>query len=1210
MKLDKLQLFGFKSFAEKTDFKFRNGVTAIVGPNGSGKSNIVDAFRWILGEQSAKSLRGSDMKDVIFNGTTKRKPLGFAEASLAFTDAEDVLGEGDGKLVLTRRLYRSGESEYLINGKVSRLKDIKDMLAGTGVGFNAYSILEQDKIDKLLSVNADERRLVFEEAAGISGYRARRKKTERELEKTEQYLLRLGDIISELRSRERSVKIQAGRARRYRELTEKLGRIRLDLYMLKFRGHSERMREIDSEIDVLKHDAAELEGSVRLLESQLARRESSMHSLDTHLRELRTQQAQAQNRAVAAEEKTTYNRQRIDELAVRMKSIAGDIKSAEEKIENAISERAGIKGRLDKLAAQEAAVENELKEHRQKIYEASVNQQELEKSQEDLRSEGAGALEERSAVRNKLATLAEDSKKFNANHGSLKARCEKISKDTEEIAASIGELEKELESLKANRAGLIQELEAAQKKLRDAETEKVRLHQRRDSLSIDRAKCQSRLDTLQALIARHAGIGNGVQYIIARKGEAGFEGVRGLLGELVDVDIENAPVVEAALGRLAEAVVVDTPETAARLAENLKETDVGSALFVPLAWGEMREDAAGSHKITSLLKCKPDIEKMLCRLAGNVRVAGTLKDALEGALKDLSATYVTKEGELAGKGLLSGGSRNSGGIIQRKSEVTALEKELENINSQLSGVEKKLSDCESSRRALSEKCNTLVSNIDAISGDISRVEARRNELMRDRSYAETELRTLETEIADLESLIEYTEKTRSELSARLETVEKECRERQTALEETRTQLMQARDLRESLMEGLTAIQVRLAKERQECESLSREFDAKEREIDERRQVRKNLEEETQRIDEADKAARSDVEEAARQLDELVEETSRLQAKISESEQKYSELEEEVNGARRERDEAASQLREFEGRISEMRIERQACTTQIESVTDYAREEIGIEINESELRDMILPDADPKELEKEVRETREKVGRLGNVNMEALDELEEITARLTFYTDQEQDLVESKGKLLDVMAKIDKKCRSMLERSFKEIRKNFQSIFRKLFNGGRADIFFEEGRDILEAGIIVVAKPPGKDPKNLNLLSGGEKAMTTIALLFAIFRSKLSPFCILDEIDAPLDESNVNRFQQLLREFISDCRFLIITHNKVSMSAADTLYGITMQEPGVTRRISITFEEAAKQAEEPQIEEKAHTVQEPAAEAVEAAAEPELAGATA
>ncbi len=1187
MKLEKLQLFGFKSFADKTEFKFKNGVTSIVGPNGSGKSNIVDAFRWILGEQSAKSLRGSDMKDVIFNGTSKRKPLGFAEATLTFSHAEDLLGEGNEKLTITRRLYRSGESEYLINGKVARLKDIKETLAGTGVGFNAYSILEQDKIDKILSANPDERRLVFEEAAGISGYRAKRRKTERELERTEQYLLRLDDIIGELRTRERSVKIQAGRAKRYREYTEKLKRLRLDLYALKFRGQNERMREIDAQIEDVQREASELEGNLRLLESELVRKESSLHSLGEHLKDKQSQKADAQNMAVAAEEKINYSRQRIEELAERGEKVAAEIEAAREKAERAVTERAQLESRMEKLTAQEAAVEKELKKHRVEIYEASVACQELEKSQEDLRAGGSDTLEERSAIRNELATIAEDSKRCQAGCKSLSARRAEVAGERDRLAASIAQLEKQRKSLASQRSGLEQKFEEAQEKLRTSQTEKVRLQQERGSLEVDRARCQSQRDTLRDLIARHAGVSGGAQHVLSRRGEQGFEQVRGLLGELIEVDIENAAMVEAALGKLTEAVVVDTPETAVRLAQYLREEDAGGAVFVPVEWGDVTSAAGAGERVVDVIRCDEAYRGVLERLTGDVRIAESLEAALRALAGNPALRFVTRSGEAVGSGAISGGSCGSCGIVQRKSQVAALEKELAQIAKKLAGVAGEIEKQEKARREFDNQCCRLSSEIEELSSLAGNLGEQRSELLRDCSVAETELRALDGEIRDLKSLIAQAHTRTRELSDRLKEVNRQYLLRQKELEANRFELVQAKERRESLMQQLTAIEVKLARERQMRESLTRELQGKDAEIDERRQMMATLGAETRRIEDASEASAKEEEETNRALDKLLHDVSRLQEKIDESERKRRELEGAIADARGKRDETAARLRKVEADLSEMRIERKACSTQIESVTNYARQELGIDMDEEDLCAMVVPDADPEALEQDVHDTRQRIERLGNVNMEALDELEEITARLTFYTNQQQDLINSKNKLLEVMAKIDRKCRVSLERSFREIRKNFQSIFRKLFGGGRADVYFEEGKDILEAGIEIVARPPGKDLSNLTLLSGGEKAMTTIALLFAIFRSKLSPFCILDEIDAPLDEANVSKFHQLLREFTRDCRFLIITHNKMSMAAADTLYGITMQEPGVTKRISITFEEAARHAQEaPQPDEEA------------------------
>ena len=1187
MRIKKLEVFGFKSFADKTEFVFDQGVTCIVGPNGCGKSNVVDAVKWILGEQSAKSLRGTEMSDVIFNGSAGRHPLGFAEATLVFDNSSRRLPVDLAEVAITRRLYRSGESEYMVNRKLCRLRDIREIFMDTGVGLNAYSLIEQGRVDVLLQSNPQQRRAVFEEAAGISKYKAKKKEALRKLERSEQNLLRLSDIVEEVQRRLRSVKYQAGKARSWRVYHDRLKELRI---MHSLNEHHTLGRERDrltAEHARGEDRRTELQGEISLLEARQSDLETALIQLDDELRRADAQRVDLRGKIATAENDITFNHTRVEEWHQteardrrRMGELDQRIRESDERLQETASEACRVDELLTTLRARLAETESALVQAQREARQLAAQLDEEKSAIMDL-------VRKTSQVRNDLSSV-------DLRTENLQASRTRLEKRQAEIAEQLLRLAEQKSTIEAEIADLDFAIERDQQRLNVKRDEAKRLNDDAEQAATEMAAAKefrsglvSRKELLSDLESRGEGLEEGVRRVLELAPKGLFPGIRGIVADLITVDHRYATLVEAALGEAEQSIVIDRRQDVLDSLERLEETLEGRAGFLPLDSLQPAQRAADlvghagvvarmADLVTTEAALRPVVECLLGNtllvedLSAAMRLSGgSLARYGRGSLAGLR--FVTLSGEtVEADGRMSLGRLTArAGLISRKSELRELDVQLADVQMRIVTGQARSEDIARRIHELDEEQRELRSVIyDASTSRVDLVAQKRRlaemaeSLRGEEPVIASELSGLARETAELAER-------RTSLESRLAEMEAESERRRQAVETVGRQLSAAETERARLEEARTHQRVEMAKveaERRSVEDrLSHLQTARAEAARQRDDAAQELAACGQRIRDAERSILRQESLIARLFVDK-EAVGRLCREVDhqrqEGRRQATEMHEQVR-------QEQAQMHEVEEAQHQTSMQLSECRLKMQTLEERVREEYGIDLTER-IKDYLPEAVDWAAIEEEIAELRTKIERLGAVNVEAIKEQDELERRSDFLVKQQKDLEEARRMLDRLIERINTESIARFTAAFEQVRENFTALFRKLFGGGKADIVLLQPEDVLESGIEIVARPPGKEPCSISLLSGGEKTLTAVALLMAVFRSKPSPFCILDEVDAALDEANNERFNAVVKEFTQQSQFVVITHSKRTMAIGDVLYGVTMQEPGVSKKISVRF----------------------------------------
>lgn len=1204
MKLKKLELFGFKSFAEKTEIVFEDGITVIVGPNGCGKSNVIDAIKWVLGEQSVKSLRGNEMADVIFNGTEKRPSLGYAEVSLTIQNNKGLLPLEYTEVCITRRLYTSGESEYLLNKQASRLKDIRELFLDTGFGANAYSVIEQGNVEAMLQADSRERRLLFEEAAGISKFKLRKKAALSKLEHVEQNLLRVGDIIEELQKQLRSVKLQASRARKYQEYVEQLKKLKVGLSLRNYRDLNEKKVTASDQVSQIEEQSKRVVAEMNELEVQINAIEGMISHVEKQLSQLQTERINLEAQISKSQDKVNYDHERIKELEILREKYTEQQKGLENKIYETNNKATETKDHLN-LLEQEILKFSDA----QKVKETTQKQLSFEcdllyQGIDEKKSEVISILQQESSLQNEIGNLA-------TGKDALKNRKLRLSKRQEEIGSFVEALmSRHQESVKEKNA-MIEESNDLDQKL---STSKGRIQELVIMIrSLDeqinqqkqlKSSKTSRHEVLMDFEMRAEGVESGAKAILeeAKKDHAAIKGIQGMIADQLKVDLPYALAIETALGERVQGIVTNTTDDAVHAIAFLQKSQRGHAIFFPL------DRTNGQSSIPEEILQKPDVVGVARKLVTSKEevckvVDGFLNNTV--VVKDLSAAlamnsynrtvrYVTLDGVLLEpKGALSGGKKQGQvGIISRKSELKKIEEELIQIQQILGTLEQdkhnhieELTGLETETAQLAKRKEQV--HILKISKDneIAQNEQKQDELTAEQKINKDEMEEIDVEVENAGEREKSLQEEFMQLNQQHKQLEQQVEEASMLAEEKEHE-------KRSVQDEITALKVGLAQRQEKKDGLSKALNKLDADLRETQEQIKHRIQESQSYQQKKREAEDEIKHLELLVSELktrqVALKGSLASLMAEQDSHHGKAEE----LKAHLEETRTEQKHFEQQLQELKLKENEYQIRIANLEERVREEyqldlssldattgeIAVELTTSPAESVgtAQPQADFWEaVSKEIEELQGKIGRLGNVNLESIKEQDELEIRETFLVNQKEDLDKSHDALQNLIKKINHTSRELFEKVFSDIRQNFQIMFRKLFGGGKADVILEENMDILDAGIEIIAQPPNKELRSITLLSGGEKVMTTVALLFAVFQSKPSPFCILDEADAALDESNINRFTHILKEFTRDTQFLVITHNKVTMGAADVMYGITMQEPGVSMKVAVKFEEIEK-----------------------------------
>src|SRR6188472_2029355 len=1180
MHLHSLEVFGFKSFADKTVFNFHEGVTAIVGPNGCGKSNVLDAVKWALGEQSAKSLRGDEMADVIFNGADTRKPVGFAEVSLTFSNCAEELGTEWHDVRVTRRIYRDGNSEYLLNKTACRLRDIQSLFADTGIARTAYSMMEQGRIDMILSSRPEDRRAVFEEAAGITKYKTQKREALRKLEATEANLLRIGDVIKEVKRQIGSLQRQAGKARRYQAL-------HADLRVLETHHASKQLAALERDLAASREEIESLIDSEKIARTKIDNNENALtqervalDKIDTEIAESRTEVQRLDSEIATHRNRIEFNRQRAQELAELIERARRDVAEAENK-------RNQHAAQIEQTNSSIAEIEQQLKEKEAELTELSALAGEIHTKRSDRVTRLRELQLALSKSESRISALEEELTGTKARRELTHAQVEQLLKEIEALTEAREEL--------VGRIGV--SLQVSRRQPLDVETrlrekEKLLAQAEQDLATLHRtlAEKRSRLDVLRQLNEEGEGLAEGSQALL--KGVNGFGEFRdasaGSLVAHLDVDPKFIKAIEAALGRNLHAIVLKDAKVVSEIIERLKEKKLGyAALLIPdltAAAPQTSQKVLPSEALawaTDKVRAPKPLEALVTRLLGDVVIFSALEDALEYkkiepalAMATVAGEYVSREGVV-----FTGSSEvRAASLLERKAQIANLAKEEAALVKEYDSVSAKRDDSKTAletasrlQRELSEaerKIDTLQSERAALERQIAAADERLAHVERDLQSGRDQLASQKSELAAFEAAQEKTVVREEELTAktnelRLSVATEQQRHKNLIAQR---EPMNARDA--ELAELITVRKADIAMYERKLAT----------QAEESRESETLIKTQTSQRDEA----RANSAKIAGQR------ATRLAA-ISDRESELRRVRDSLGELQDRR--AQGQVRESQFQMKLDNLLAHVSRSYQIDLRSFTPDEAAFEktwralLKRNEKSEVEAPptsgpaELTSPDLEKSIADLRGQLDNMGPVNLEAVQEYDELEERYKFLEAQNTDLTNSQRELLDVIARINSTTRKLFADTFEQVRTNFREMFAELFRGGRADLSLVDENDPLNCGIEITAKPPGKQLQSVSLLSGGERAMTAVSLLFAIYMVRPSPFCILDEVDAALDENNINCFIRVLDRFVQQSQFIIITHNKRTIAKAAVLYGVTMEERGVSKLVGVKLTAPAQPVSE-------------------------------
>lgn len=1182
MKIKKIEMCGFKSFSEKIGMAFPTGVTAVVGPNGCGKSNVVDAIRWALGEQSPKQLRGKAMEDVIFNGTENRKPVGMAEVTLTFANENGhAIPEymNFSEIAVSRRLFRSGESEYSINKVPCRLKDVTDLFLGTGVGHRAYSIVEQGKMDFVLNAKPEERRILIEEAAGVTKYKDRKAAALRKMEATQQNLLRLNDVIGEIKRQLNSLNRQAKKAERFKGYREEMRTLELGQAAQNCRTLEEERKGIQSSLQEMKD--SEVLATTEMTEVEALMERIKVNLLDLE-QDLRTHQEQ-----LSALEGGIKDREKRMELASReQENFQKQAFRAQEEIgklahqqEEAIRETQGYEGAARDLDCK-IVTESEFLTAKEKILlEKKSNLAAVEETLAQEKNTLVDLLTHVAQLKNLLLDLKRRSEENSRHQEKLRREKEEGQLKVEEVRALMAHQSLQLQDRRETRKQAEEEREGKMGQLRELQST---LSSVQESLTKMRERYNqesSRLQSLLELQKNLEGYQDGVRAILRKRQAEGLSsnGVRGLVEDIFETEPQFEIAVESVLGEKLQHVIVQDHQESLKAIEYLKTHGAGRSSFLPLnlkpvpAASPSSPSHPGVTPLLEVVRVKDEFADLASFLFGDVWIISDLQQALELWSRDsLWKTLVTLEGEvLHPSGVLTGGSREQigSGTFHRKRAIRELTVRAEDLRQQVHVIEQKQEQILSSVKNLEASIASLTQFLHRedlqIVSETKELDQNQQELKRWLQNIET-LEFEENQLA--EGLVEIQEQ---ELATQrsLQRSEFLKNEKEGTLGRGQEDLQQLKADIEALGAEVTEGRVRLVSLQEKKQSLEQNLERLRRVTRETEALLAKYREEAQESLRQITALEKQRQAVAAELEVQLAEHQEMQTHLVSKKEQLLQEREKLEQAEKAGRERRGKLQALQGQKSDLSMKFMELDLNLKHL--LANIEEKYRVNPADLlagedgQDYFAPEAQAR-----LAELKNLIESMGEVNLLAIQEYEESNARLEFLSTQEADLVQSLEALDQAIKKINRTTRKRFAATFEAVNQKFKEIFTTLFNGGRAELVLTDEANLLETGVDIISQPPGKKLQNVSLLSGGEKALTAVALIFALFLINPSPFCLLDEVDAPLDDANIGRFNRMIRHLAEKYQIILVTHNKATMEIADTLYGVTMEEPGTSKLVSV------------------------------------------
>lgn len=1181
MYLKNIEVQGFKSFAQKINFEFHNGITGIVGPNGSGKSNVGDAVRWVLGEQSAKQLRGGNMQDVIFSGTENRKPLSFASVAITLDNKDHQLAIDYEEVTVTRRLYRSGESEYLINGSNCRLKDINELFYDTGIGKEGYSIIGQGQIDKILSGKPEERRELFDEAAGIVKFKRRKHTALKKLEEEKQNLVRVTDILSELTRQLGPLEKQSETARVYLSKKEELKVLDVNMFLVDMEYMSGQLRQLEEKQSVSQGELSEAQEQFEKTKQEYERLERGIEELEEKINAARERsqenvlrKQQLESQIALLQEQIRAGKQSDEHYKSRIQVVEEDLKKREEELEAYTDEQAELQVQLRLLRSRQKKAEI----HLDQVVSAM---EDCNKSLEDGKSEIIEILNSRATTKGKAQRFDAMMEQVNIKKAELSQRALHLKSEEAELEEARQKARESYESV----TKVISDMNSQTSKL-DGQVSVLQetIKKQNEQMDIGQTAYHreaSRLESLKNITERYDGYGNSIRRVMEQRSRV--PGILGVVADLIQVNKEYEVAVETALGGSIQNIVTDNEQTAKELIQFLKRNRYGRATFLPLNNIKNRspfqqraalQEPGVIGLASSLVKVKPEHTDLAEYLLGKTLVVDHIDNAIAiGKKYRHSLRMVTIEGEsLNPGGSMTGGAfKNNSNLLGRRREIEELESSVKQLKKEVDEMQASIDENRRKRNVLRDTISEMHEKLQSqyilqntSKMNLVQLEEKKKEILA--GYEQIQRENAEI-VKQIQEISESHQEIQKELEASKQD-EKELEEfidtRQQELEEYKKEETKSSHLLEEIrMENAALVQ----KEAFQKENIQRILQEMEHLGTEQKEIAENLhqsQEEMQRkenhileIQATIQAAREAAAEDAAALEQYQKDKEQMSTSHKTFFAQRDELSQKMNLLDKECYRLGSQIEKLEEskeqQISYMWDEYQITPN---SALSMKKEEM----------------TERSVMKKQISALKEEIRKLGDVNVNAIEDYKELLKRHTFLSSQHEDLVKAEATLMDIIEELDAGMRKQFSEKFSEIQREFDKAFKELFGGGKGTLLLTEDEDILEAGIKIISQPPGKKLQNMMQLSGGEKALTAIALLFAIQNLKPSPFCLLDEIEAALDDSNVTRFADYLQKLTKNTQFIIITHRRGTMRAADRLYGITMQEKGVSTLVSVDLVE--------------------------------------
>ena len=1184
MYLKSIEVQGFKSFANKIVFEFHNGITGIVGPNGSGKSNVADAVRWVLGEQRIKQLRGASMQDVIFSGTELRKPQGFAYVAITLDNSDHQLAIDYDEVTVSRRIYRSGESEYRINGSACRLKDVNELFYDTGIGKEGYSIIGQGQIDKILSGKPEERRELFDEAAGIVKFKRRKAIAQKKLEDEKQNLVRVTDILSELEKQVGPLAKQSETAREYLKLKEELKRYEVNLFLTETQELKVQLREVESKEQIVTGDLEETQKTSEQIRVTYEELDQQLEQKNQELDQIRNEKNQSDLLKGSMEGQINVLKEQINTEKINAEHLASRIQSMDKEMEEKREQIGQYQKEHEDLTAQARESLERQEEAEKAVQNADEKRMLLDQQVEEQKQTIIQTLNEKADLTAKKQRYETMLEQVLVRRSEVAQKLLKSKSDESVQEEQRKEEEKHLRELKDRLVDLELQRGTCEEAIGQTEQEVRRLNRQLNETQQEYRAAYTRMDSLKNLAERYDGYGGSIRKVMEVRDRV--KGIHGVVADIISTKKEYETAIETALGGSIQNIVTDSETTAKQLIEYLKKNKFGRATFLPLTSVGQKNNSFNQEKAlkepgviglaSTLVQAEKQYEGLIRYLLGKVVVVDQIDHAIALARKfQYTLRIVTLDGELlsAGGSMTGGAFKNTSNLLGRRREIEELEERCQRCLDEVHRIEKELSLREGELTGHQDELDQIRKEYQSVSLKQNTVQIHVRQLEQKIQEISESSTDMVLENTQLEEQIHELQRNQAELRKEIESLEIRNADTEKQIQKLGEIQGEYRQKREELAKDLSAIQLETAALQQKYQFVRENTNRIREEIRRREEEKQELlshgtntdqiiqgkQEEIQRLEEQIRTMAGQIEDGQKRLDEKVLEKD--------------EISRQQKGLFQKREELSRRMTELEKEHFRLDGQKDKLTERLDRHVDYMWSEYEMTYSKAEaLRDDELSSI--PELKRQADRLKSAIRALGNVNVNAIEDYKEVSERYEFMKTQHEDLVQAEVTLLNIIEELDTGMRRQFDEKFKEIRSEFDKVFRELFGGGHGNLELVDGEDILEAGIQIISQPPGKKLQNMMQLSGGEKALTAIALLFAIQNLKPSPFCLLDEIEAALDDSNVDRFAGYLHKLTAHTQFIVITHRRGTMVAADRLYGITMQEKGVSTLVSVNLIEEA------------------------------------